>query len=120
LTIRGDGVTLQGSGDDSVLFRMLDGTTTAMVVSSRRQQVRITSIRFEGFSNFDPNFGQLSSGQEVGVHIADGVDFRVDNCSFTRTGRSGVWTSGASSGVIDHSIFEDLFNPVVNNLGYRA
>src|SRR5262249_38807396 len=26
--------------------------------------------------------------------------------------------SGASSGVIDHSIFEDLFNPVVNNLGY--
>src|SRR5262249_30990681 len=55
LTIRGDGVTLQGSGDDSVLFRTLDGTTTAMVVSSRRQQVRITSIRFEGFSNFDPN-----------------------------------------------------------------
>lgn len=118
LTIRGDGVTLQGSGDSSVLFRTIDGTTTPMVTSPGHQQVRITSIRFEGFSNLDPDFGQLSSGQEVGVHIADGVDFRVDHCTFTRTGRSGVWTSGASSGVIDHSVFDDLFNPVVNNLGY--
>src|SRR6202011_5677849 len=95
-----------------------DGTTAPMVVSTRGQLTRITTIRFEGFSNVDPDLGELSSGQEVGVHIADGVDFRVDHCTFTRTGRSGVWTSGASSGVVDHCTFDDLFNPVVNNLGY--
>jgi len=118
LIIRGDGVTLQGDGDDTELFRTIDATTTPMVVSTGQQLVRITGIRFEGFSNLDPDFGQLSSGQEVGVHIADGVDFRVDHCTFTRTGRSGVWTSGATSGVVDHCVFVDLFNPVVNNLGY--
>ena len=118
LIIRNDEVTLQGSGDDTVLFRSIDESITPMVASVGHRQVRITRIRFEGFSNIDPNRGQLSNGREVGVHMGDAVDFRVDNCSFTRTGRSGVWTSGASSGVVDHCTFEDLFNPVVNNLGY--
>ncbi len=123
VVIRNDGVTLQGSGDASVLFRSVDDSTNPMVESTRHAQVRITGLRFEGFSNVDPNLGELSNGREVGVHIADGADFRVDHCSFTRTGRSGVWTSGTisggtSSGVVDHCAFEDLFNPVVNNLGY--
>jgi len=123
VVIRNDGVTLQGSGDASVLFRSVDDSINPMVESTRHAQVRITGLRFEGFSNVDPKLGELSNGREVGVHIADGVDFRVDHCSFTRTGRSGVWTSGTisggtSSGVVDHCAFEDLFNPVVNNLGY--
>lgn len=123
VVIRNDGVTLQGSGDASVLFRSIDDSINPIVESIRHAQVRITGLRFEGFSNVDPNLGELSNGREVGVHIADGADFRVDHCSFTRTGRSGVWTSGTisggtSSGVVDHCAFEDLFNPVVNNLGY--
>lgn len=118
LIIRNDEVTLQGSGNDTVLFRSIDESITPMVESLGHRQVRITAIRFEGFSNIDPERGQLSNGHEVGVHMGDAVDFRVDHCSFTRTGRSGVWTHGASSGVVDHCTFEDLFNPVVNNLGY--
>ncbi len=46
------------------------------------------------------------------------VDFRVDHCFFTRTGRSGVWTSHASSGVVDHCEFADLYKTTVANLGY--
>src|SRR5262249_18522224 len=57
-------------------------------------------------------------GTEVGVQMDNEVDFRVDHCSFMRTGRSGVWTSGASKGVVDHCKFEDLFKTGVNNLGY--
>src|SRR5262249_22727179 len=33
-------------------------------------------------------------------------------------GRSGVWTSGTSSGVVDHCDFEDLYKTAIANLGY--
>jgi len=113
LLIRNDGVTLQGSGtDQTVLYRDVDTANTVMVRASGRQQVRVTGIRFEGVTSPD------SAGTEVGVQMNNTVDFRVDHCFFTRTGRSGVWTSGTSSGVVDHCQFEDLFKIVVNNLGY--
>ena len=71
VVIRNDGVTLQGSGDASVLFRSIDDSINPIVESIRHAQVRITGLRFEGFSNVDPDLGELSNGHEVGVHIAD-------------------------------------------------
>lgn len=117
--IRNDGVTLQGSGSDStVLFRTVDGTNTAMVQSIGHSQVRITGIRFEGVSRPDPVQGELSNGREVGVRLDNAVDFRVDNSFFTKTGFAGVRINGASSGVVDHCTFDDLFKPRVNNYAY--
>jgi hypothetical protein len=113
LLIRSDGVTLQGSGaDQTVLFRLMDSTNTALVQSTGHAQVRITGIRFEGVS------GESSDGQERGVLLQDAADFRVDNSFFTHTGFAGVRINGASSGVVDHCTFEDLFKPAVNDFGY--
>jgi hypothetical protein len=119
LMIRNDGVTLQGSGaDQTVLFRVVDGTNTAMVRSTGHAQVRVTGIRFEGVSVRDPDRGELSNGREVGVLLENAVDFRVDNSFFTHTGFAGVRTNGASSGVVDHCTFEDQYKPAVGTDGY--
>jgi hypothetical protein len=119
LRVRTDGVTLQGAGaDQTVLYRLLDGTNTAMVRSTGNANVRITGIRFEGVSNVDPNLGELSTGREVGVLLENAADFRVDNCSFTHTGFAGVRTNGASWGVVDHSTFDDQYKPRVGTDGY--
>ncbi len=89
LRIRTNGVTLQGAGgDQTVLYRLLDGTNTAMVRSTDNANVRVTGIRFEGVSNLDPDLGELSTGREVGVLLENAPDFRVDNCSWRRTSRS--------------------------------
>ena len=119
LRIRTNGVTLQGAGgDQTVLYRLLDGTNTAMVQSTGNANVRVTGIRFEGVSNVDPDLGELSTGREVGVFIDNGADFRVDNCSFTHTGFAGVRTNGASQGVVDHCTFADQYKPQVGTDGY--
>ena len=121
LIIRDDGVTLQGSGadpDETVLFRVADGTNTAMVRSTGHAQVRVTGIRFEGASVRDPELGELSNGREVGVLLENAVDFRVDHSFFTHTGFAGVRTNGASAGVVDHCTFEDQFKPAVGTDGY--
>lgn len=119
LVIRNDGVTLQGSGsDETVLFRAVDGTNTAMVRSTGHSGVRVTGIRFEGVSAWDPIRGELSRGLEVGVLLENAADFRVDNSFFTHTGFAGVRTNGASSGVVDHCTFEDQYKPAVGDYGY--
>src|SRR5262249_48865172 len=96
----------------TVLYRDVDTTNTVMLRARNRQRVRVTGMAFQGVTSPD------SAGTEVGVQMDSTVDFRVDHCFFTRTGRSGVWTSGSSSGVVDHCEFEDLFKIQVNNLGY--
>jgi len=114
LVIRNDGVTLLGSGaDQTVLFRAVDRSDriTYMVQSRGHAQVRVTGIRFEGFS---PDSG----GLEVGVLLENATDFRVDNSFFTHTGFAGVRTNGASSGVVDHCTFEDNYKPLVGTDGY--
>ncbi len=119
LRIRTNGVTLQGAGgDQTVLYRLLDGTNTAMVRSTDNANVRVTGIRFEGVSNLDPDLGELSTGREVGVLLENAPDFRVDNCSFTHTGFAGVRTNGASQGVVDHCTFVDLYKPRIHDFGY--
>ena len=113
LLIRTDGVTLQGSGaDQTLLYRLTDGTNTSLVRSNSHRQVRITGISFEGVTSPDSN------GVEVGIRLDSSVDFRVDNCFFTRLGRSGVWTNGSSSGVVDHCAFYDMYKPPVGTDGY--
>ncbi len=119
LIIRYDGVTLQGSGSDqTVLFRTVDGTNTAMVKSTGHSRVRVTGIRFEGVTVWDSVRGELSNGKEVGVLLENAADFRVDNSFFTHTGFAGVRTNGASWGVVDHCTFEDLYKPRVADYGY--
>ncbi len=121
LMIRNDGVTLQGSGsgsDETVLFRTVDRTNTAMVRSTGHSRVRVTGIRFEGMSARDPVRGELSRGREIGVLLENAADFRVDNSFFTHTGFAGVRTNGASWGVVDHCTFEDLYKPEVRDYGY--
>ena len=119
LRVRNDGLTLRGWGaDQTVLFRMVDGTNTAMVRSTGFAGVRVTGIRFEGVSVLDDDLHQLSNGQEVGITFDDALDFRVDNCFFTHTGFAGVRTNGASSGVVDHCTFEDQYKPMVGTDGY--
>src|SRR5215469_3142706 len=113
LQIRSDGVTLQGSGaEQTLLYRLTDGTNTSLVRSTSHRQVRITGISFEGVPSPDSN------GVEVGIRLDSSVDFRVDNCFFTRLGRSGVWTNGSSSGVVDHCAFYDMYKPPVGTDGY--
>jgi hypothetical protein len=113
LLIRSDGVTLQGSGaDQTLLYRLTDGTNTSLVRSSSHRQVRITGISFQGVTAPDSN------GVEVGIRLDNSVDFRVDNCFFTRLGRSGVWTNGSSLGVVDHCFFYDMYKPPVGTDGY--
>lgn len=119
LRIRNDGVTLQGSGmNQTVLFRVVDGTNTALVRATGLSGVRITGIRFKGASNRDPVQGELSNGREVGVLLEDAADFRVDNSFFTHTGFAGVRTNGSSTGVVDHCVFEDQYKPLVGTDGY--
>ena len=119
LMIRYNGVTLQGSGSDqTVLYRSVDGTHTAMVQATGHSLIRITGLAFIGASNFDPVSGELSNGREVGVLLENARDFRVDNSYFTKTGYAGVRVNGTSRGVVDHSTFEDLFKPRVNDYGY--
>ncbi len=119
LIIRSDGVTLQGAGSDqTVLFRARDATNTAMVKSTGNSRVRVTGIRFEGASAWDPVRGELSRGREVGVLLENAADFRVDNSFFTHTGFAGVRINGASWGVVDHCTFEDLYKPALRDFGY--
>lgn len=119
LLVRSADLTLRGSDitplppcdvpcfdpDQTVLYWTRDGANSALIKSINHQRVRITGIRFEGV------ISDQSTGQEVGVAMVDTVDFRVDNCFFTRTGFAGVKVSGASSGVVDHCEFNDLFKP---------
>jgi hypothetical protein len=113
LLIPSDGVTLQGSGtDQTLLYRLTDGTNTSLLRSTAHQQVRITGISFQGVTSSDSN------GVEVGIRLDNSVDFRVDHCYFTRLGRSGVWTNGASAGVVDHCAFFDMYKPPVGTDGY--
>jgi hypothetical protein len=119
LIIRNNGVTLQGLGSDqTILFRAVDGTNTAMVKSIGHSRVRVTGIRFEGVSAWDPVRGELSNGDEVGVLLENAPDFRVDNSFFTHTGFAGVRINGASWGVVDHCAFEDQYKPAVGTDGY--
>jgi hypothetical protein len=123
LRIRSSDITLRGAGaDQTVLFRSPDDddpSMIAMVQSTGNARVRVTGIRFEGVSKLDPDTGQETSvGKEIGVYLEAAQDFRVDNCSFTHAGFAGVRTDGDSSGVVDHSTFEDNFKPMVNTDGY--
>ena len=125
LRIRNDGVTLQGSGTDrTVLFRVVDGTSTALVRVAKNDPsipitgVRITGIRFKGATNHDPVQGELSNGREVGALLENAADFRVDHSFFTHTGFAGVRTNGSSTGVVDHCSFDDQFKPLVGTDGY--
>ena len=119
LRIRNNDLLLRGSGaDQTVLFRMVDGTNTAMIRSTGFARVRVTGIRFEGVSILDEDLHQLSTGREVGIMFDDATDFRVDNCFFTHTGFAGVRTNGASSGVVDHCTFQDQYKPLVGTDGY--
>jgi hypothetical protein len=113
LWIRGDDVTLLGSGsDNTVFYRETDGTNTSMVRARGFEGVRVSGIRFEGAPGPDSN------GREVGVLLEDAANFRVDHAYFTHTGFAGVRTNGSSFGVVDHCTFEDQFKPAVNTDGY--
>lgn len=122
LRVRSSDITLQGAGaDQTVLFRAAeddDPGMIAMVRSTGFARVRVSGIRFEGVSILDPNGQETSVGREIGVYLENAEDFRVDHCFFTHTGFAGVRTDGTSSGVVDHSDFQDNFKPVVNTDGY--
>jgi hypothetical protein len=125
LRVRSSDITLQGAGaegsEPTVLFRDAaddDPGMIAMVRSTGFDRVRISGIRFEGVSILDPNGAETSVGKEIGVYLQNAVDFRVDHSFFTHTGFAGVRTEGNSSGVVDHSTFEDNFKPAVRTDGY--
>lgn len=122
LRVRNSDVTLQGAGgDQTVLFRAAeddDSRMLAMVLSTGNARVRVTGIRFEGVSILNPDGQEISFGKEIGVYLVDAENFRVDHCFFTHTGFAGVRTDGHSSGVVDHSTFDDNFKRRVNTDGY--
>jgi hypothetical protein len=123
LRVRISDLTLQGasSGDPTVLYRAPgddDPGMIAMVRSTGFDRIRVTGIRFEGVSILDSGGQEISVGKEIGIYLENALDFRVDNCSFSHTGFAGVRTDGASTGVVDHSMFEDNFKPQVNTDGY--
>ncbi len=122
LRVRNSDITLQGAGmDQTFLFRAAaddDPGMIAMVRSTGFARVRISGIRFEGVSILDPNGQETSVGKEIGVYLQNAEDFRVDRCFFTHTGFAGVRTDGDSSGVVDHSTFQDNFKPTVGTDGY--
>ncbi len=122
LRVRISDLTLQGAGgDQTVLFRAAeddDPRMIAMVRSTGFDRVRVTGIRFEGVSILDSDGGETSIGKEIGVYLENAEDFRVDHCSFSHTGFAGVRTEGSSTGVVDHSTFEENFKPRVNTDGY--
>src|SRR5258708_2165642 len=122
LRVRNSDITLQGAGmDQTVLFRAAaddDPGMIAMVRSTGFARFRISGIRFEGVSILDPNGQETSVGKEIGVYLQNAEDFRVDHCFFTHTGFAGVRTDGDSSGVVDHSTFQDNFKPAVGTDGY--
>ncbi len=122
LRVRNSDITLQGAGmDQTVVFRAAaddDPGMIGMVRSTGFARMRISGIRFEGVSIVDPNGQETSVGREIGVYLENAADFRVDHCFFTHTGFAGVRTDGDSSGVVDHSTFEDNFKPAVGTDGY--
>jgi len=58
------------------------------------------------------------TAEDYGLFISNVLDFRVDHAYFEGFGFAGVRVEGASSGVVDHSIFVDNFKQGINNLGY--
>jgi Pectate lyase superfamily protein len=58
------------------------------------------------------------SGEDYGIVIYNVHDFRIDHLYFEGFGFAGVRVEGASSGVIDHSIFVENYKQAIDNLGY--
>ncbi len=58
------------------------------------------------------------TGEDLGVKLLNGTDYRVAHCYFEGFGWAGVEVRGRSRGVVDHCIFVDNFKRGINNLGY--
>ncbi|MBW2527174.1 MAG: right-handed parallel beta-helix repeat-containing protein, partial [Deltaproteobacteria bacterium] len=113
-----DGVTILGSGAEQTrLYRSTDNADTGLrdspfIRASSVDRLRVTGLRIDGVSD------STSGAMERGIQVNDGTDLRVDHCTTSYLGFSGVVTYGSSRGVVDHCRMLEHFKPVINNLGY--
>jgi len=112
------GVKLVGAGaDKTILYRDPEGTYRQPILrvsggGSTTGVTQISGLALVGVRDTD------DTGEDYGVILSSVKDFRVDHCYFEGFGAAGIRVEGASSGVIDHSIFVDNFKRGIDNLGY--
>ncbi len=112
VTLQQDNATVLGSGAGRSRFYRTHEENTAIFLVRNADNVRFSGLALEG--NPDP----ASSSSEYGISFNNVSGFRVDNCAFAHSGFGGVRTTGDCAGVVDHCGFDQIFKPVINNLGY--
>lgn len=112
VTLQQDNVTVLGAGAARSRFYRTHEEDSAIFLVRNAANVRFSGLALEG--NADP----ASSSSEYGISFNNVSDFRVDRCAFAHSGFGGVRTTGACTGVVDHCAFDQIFKPVINNLGY--
>jgi Pectate lyase superfamily protein len=111
-------IQLAGAGaDKTILYRDPDRSYSQPLlrISGRFDaacQTKIYGLALVGVKNTDDR------GEDYGIVISNVQDFRIDHVYFEGFGFAGVRVEGASSGVIDHSIFVDNYKRAIDNLGY--
>ncbi len=109
---------LIGAGaDKTILYRDPDEFYTQSILRLSGSSDTTCTTQISGLALIgvrDTN----DTNEDYGLIISNVVDFRVDHAYFEGFGFAGVRVEGASSGVIDHSIFVDNFKRGIDNLGY--
>jgi hypothetical protein len=105
-------VTLLGSGETRSLLRRTHEEDSSFIAVRDASWVRVSGLGIEG------NGDAASTSSEYGISLTNVTDFRVDHCAFAHLGFAGVRTGEATTGVVDHCSFVDIYKPAIANLGY--
>lgn len=119
-----DDLTIIGTGQSHTLFTR--SAPAAGLTSEQRKPYLVPFFQCvdnKGFrvSSLSITSWKATKGSEdldIGIQLNTAKDFRVDNCAFRYTGNSGVTVGGDSTGVVDHCVFRDIFEPPIANYGY--
>ena len=112
VNVSASNVTILGAGETRTLLRRTHEEDSSFIAVRDASWVRVSGLGIEG------NGDAASTSSEYGVSLTNVTDFRVDHCAFAHLGFAGVRTGEATTGVVDHCSFVDIYKPAIANLGY--